>query len=212
MESAFRDTCPDDLKVIETFRSDPDRGFVRWETGHRPRVLATCQRLGISVAPAALDQALETVPRDVVRRVRLTVDLSGAVALACPELPATPTGWRVALAGDVVGSTDPWLGVKTTRRALYDNARAALPEGVDELLFCNETGALAEGTITNLFVETRDGLATPPFSAGVLPGVLRAELIASGWAYENELRPADLDGARIFMGNSLRGLIPATLV
>jgi len=59
-----------------------------------------------------------------------------------------------------------------------------------------------------LFVE-RDGvLVTPPLSRGLLPGVLRAELIDTGQAVEGELTAADLAGG-FLIGNALRGLMPA---
>ena len=113
----------------------------------------------------------------------------------------------MAIHPEPLDAGDPWLGYKTTRRALYDRARAALPEGVDEWLFLNQAGEVCEGTITNLFTET----LTPALSSGLLPGVLRAELLGQGWR-EAVLRPGDLEGARLFMGNSLRGLIEARLV
>ena len=47
-------------------------------------------------------------------------------------------------------------------------------------------------------------------ASGALPGVLRAELLASGQAREAVLRPADLV-AGFWLGNALRGLMPARL-
>lgn len=108
-------------------------------------------------------------------------------------------------------SADPRLAHKTTDRALYDRARAALPAGVDEYLFLNERGEAAEGTITTLFFDLGDGLRTPPLSSGCLPGCLRAELLATGRAREEPLPASLLPRAKLWMGNSLRGLIPAVL-
>ena len=49
-----------------------------------------------------------------------------------------------------------------------------------------------------------------PLTAGLLPGTLRAELIARGKAEERVLTLADLAAAEaIYLGNSVRGLIPA---
>ena len=48
--------------------------------------------------------------------------------------------------------------------------------------------------------------------AGLLPGVLRAELIRERKARGEVLKRADLHHRRLFVGNSLRGLIPAELV
>jgi len=47
-----------------------------------------------------------------------------------------------------------------------------------------------------------------PLARGLLPGIFRADLIASGRAIEGDLVPADLQGG-FFVGNALRGLIPA---
>ncbi len=53
-------------------------------------------------------------------------------------------------------------------------------------------------------------LVTPPLSAGLLPGVLRRSLIEEGKAHEGEVALEDLENG-FFIGNALRGLIPATL-
>ena len=81
------------------------------------------------------------------------------------------------------------------------------------MLLLNEHGHLCEGTITSLFVKGPDDfLLTPPLEDGLLAGVLRGALIAEGRAVERRLRPADLEGASLLVGNALRGLIPAVLL
>jgi para-aminobenzoate synthetase/4-amino-4-deoxychorismate lyase len=87
---------------------------------------------------------------------------------------------------------------------LYDGEAARL--GSDEVVFLNERGEVTEGVRSNIFVE-RDGvLLTPPLTAGVPNGRLRAELITAGKAREATLFPEDL-AKGLFFGNSLRGLI-----
>jgi para-aminobenzoate synthetase/4-amino-4-deoxychorismate lyase len=82
---------------------------------------------------------------------------------------------------------------------------------VFDRVFLNQRGEVAEGARSNVFVE-RDGvLLTPPVASGALPGVLRAELLATGKAREAVLLPADLEGG-FWLGNALRGLVPVTLV
>ena len=51
---------------------------------------------------------------------------------------------------------------------------------------------------------------TPPLARGLLPGVLRARLIAEGEAEEGEVRADDLAGG-FFIGNAVRGLFPAVV-
>jgi para-aminobenzoate synthetase/4-amino-4-deoxychorismate lyase len=69
---------------------------------------------------------------------------------------------------------------------------------------------LDEGSVTNLFVERNGKLLTPPSSVGLLPGILRGELLAEGRAAEAELTLDDLQEG-FFIGNALRGLMPARL-
>ena len=69
---------------------------------------------------------------------------------------------------------------------------------------------MTEGSFTNVFLRRNGVLLTPPLRRGLLPGVLREELIESGRAVEQDLTTADLSG-ELFVGNALRGLIPALL-
>ena len=52
---------------------------------------------------------------------------------------------------------------------------------------------------------------TPPLARGLLPSVLRHELIENGQAIEADLRPDDL-GDQFLLGNSVRGLFAARRV
>ena len=54
-------------------------------------------------------------------------------------------------------------------------------------------------------------LITTPATLGLLPGVLRATLLAESKAREEELTIADLEDG-FLLGNALRGLVPARLV
>ncbi|RUX19378.1 hypothetical protein EOA23_30680, partial [Mesorhizobium sp. M2A.F.Ca.ET.042.01.1.1] len=94
------------------------------------------------------------------------------------------------------------------------HARAEyLPTRADEVILANERGEICEGTITNLFTDFGNGpLATPRLDCGLLPGILRGELLDEGRAVEAIYSFDDLKAAKaIFVGNSLRGLIPARL-
>jgi para-aminobenzoate synthetase / 4-amino-4-deoxychorismate lyase len=84
--------------------------------------------------------------------------------------------------------------------------------GCDEVVFLNKKGELTEGTRTNLFIELDGRLFTPALTCGLLPGTLREELIDLPRAAASEaiLTLADLALAdRIYLGNSVRGLIRA---
>ncbi|HEY8214763.1 MAG TPA: aminotransferase class IV, partial [Methylocystis sp.] len=83
----------------------------------------------------------------------------------------------------------------------------------DEVLFLNERDEICEGARANVFLARDGALLTPPLACGLLPGTLRAHLLASGEAKEQVLRLDDfLDGAEFYLGNSVRGLVRATLI
>ena len=89
--------------------------------------------------------------------------------------------------------------------------RAACGFGACEALFIRDDELLTEGCFTNIFV-ARDGIwLTPPAALGLLPGVLRAAMLADGRAREAELRLEDLSEG-FAIGNAVRGLVPACLL
>jgi para-aminobenzoate synthetase/4-amino-4-deoxychorismate lyase len=191
------------LVLIETLRHQ--NGFVRLKQ-HLARMAASAEALGLSFdednARDALDAAIQG--RAGASRVRLTLDEAGLHLAAAHDLPPNPPHWTYRISPEPTQSGDLLLRHKTSWRELYDRDHP----GCDEMLFCNERGELTEGARSNIFIR-RDGvLLTPPLTAGLLPGILRAELIARGEAREAILTPDDLSG-EIWLGNSLRGLIPA---
>ncbi len=204
LKARFFEAARRRLALIETLKWDG--AFTRLDA-HLARMAASAKLFGLPFDAAAARAALETAAARAggkgALRVRLVLDEGGHEATACP-LPPNPLCWSFALSPKTVLSGDILLRHKTDWRELYDGEAARL--GSDEVVFCNERGEVCEGARSNIFVE-RDGLLlTPPLSCGLLPGVLRAELIAQGRAREAVLRPGDLKG-EVWFGNSLRGLI-----
>lgn len=214
MESPLHETADPDLKVIETLRYDGQEGFVRLDL-HVARMARSCARLHYPFDEGALRAALaaKVGQSEDELRCRITVDRQGKIAVDIAPLPRAAQQWRVAVAAETHSSNDPWLALKTTRRDVYDRARTAMPADADEVIFLNENGAVCEGSITNVFVPRGDVLLTPALACGLLPGVLRQSLLESGHAREAFLTLDDLRGDDgFYLGNSLRGLIPAKLL
>jgi 4-amino-4-deoxychorismate lyase len=181
---------------------------------HFVRMARSAAVLGYSFDEGRARMMVAAIDAAEAKRCRMTLDQTGAVELILAPMSASAVRWRVAIAQAQLRSDDFWLQHKTTQRALYDQARADLPEGIDELLFVNERGELCEGTITNVFLELDDGrMVTPALGCGVLPGVFRQEMLESGQVVEAIVSMEDAAcAARLWVGNSLRGLIPVDLV
>ncbi len=220
-EGAVRDRNQAGFGLIETLRWEPAAGLVRFDR-HLARLENSARALGFFCAPdrvaAALDRVLhgESGPTGTALRIRLALSKDGAIEVTTqPFAPLGPDAvWTMRIAEKRLDSGDTLLRHKTTRRDIYDAARAEFSrEDANEVILLNERGELCEGTITSIFIDKgNDRLLTPALACGLLPGVLRAEMLDAGRASEAILTPNDLRGAKeVFLGNSLRGLIRARL-
>ncbi len=200
---------PAEFHLLETFAFGPTSNpLVRF---HLDRLGKSAAELGFEFDRNALEAELERRKACLQSavRLRITLDRSGSFRLDETTLPVVPGDkMTVSIAPRTVASDDFRLQHKTTDRRFYDDARIAA--GTFEILFTDEEGFLTEGSFTNLFVREGERLLTPPLQRGLLPGVLRQHLIEAGTAIERDLRLSDLQ-APFFVGNSLRGLVPAIL-
>ncbi len=214
-------------------------GRVAFEDAHVARLVASAGTLGIPVDADAVRTAL----RDLAERgprlaIRTTLTRgTGPRGLRPPDTPrptlfatATPSGRTIAFAPLRLwptpiarNDTSPAAGIKTL--GYLDAilaARDAAAAGFDEALFSNTKGRVACAGTGNVVCVTgpadAPALVTPPLSDGVLPGIVRAQILALAPACgltveERSLTPEDLRGARaVFVTNSLRLLAPVTAV
>ena len=205
------------FQLIETLLFDPtleeEGGF--WLLGrHLARLEASARHFGFACDLVRVRDALVSKVAEGMRqrlRVRMLLAGNGHVTVTTTPIDAAPEGAtiRYVMSPTRLSSSEPMLQHKTTNRALYDREWQEFHDAVgsDDVVYLNERGELAEGARTTIFIE-RDGiLLTPPLSCGLLPGVLRAELLHEGRAREAVLTAADLaTGEPVYLGNSVRGL------
>jgi branched-chain amino acid aminotransferase len=93
-------------------------------------------------------------------------------------------------------------------------ATAAVAEaGFDEALFLNCSGRVASTATGNLFVTCGGRIVTPPLAEGVLPGIIRAFILAECGGQERPLELAELFSAdAVFVTNSVRLVAPVTRI
>ncbi len=207
------------FELIETLRLE--QGKYPLLDLHLERLNASASALGFACQAQALRSALETHAAAHAAgcyRVRLTLAHSGVWHIISAEMDEGASPKYAVLADEALDPDDYLLRHKTTARSRYDRALQALAERGDELdafdaIFFNSRGEVCEGARSNIFIE-RDGvLLTPPLRCGLLPGVLRRQLLESGKAVEQVLTRDDLVNApTLYLGNALRGLIPVTLL
>jgi para-aminobenzoate synthetase / 4-amino-4-deoxychorismate lyase len=200
-----------DFDLIETMRFEPSSGIARLEL-HLDRMKESARVLDFAFDRHEARNRLHAATFHLTDpvKLRLVTARSGAMAIEMRPMPAEiREPWRVAVTQLPVDPQDFRLTHKTSDRAFYDQARRA--SDCDEVLFVTSDGYLTEGSITAIFVERDGKLMTPSLSRGLLPSVLRRELIEAGQAVETDLRLDDLAGG-FLLGNSVRGLFPALRV
>ncbi len=200
--------------LIETMRFDPQAGIPLLEM-HLERMKASAAELGFSFDRHETRNRIQALcfELDEAAKVRLVLARSGAVTLENGPLPGALPHPAPCIALPHPTVAHDWrLQHKTTDRSFYEAAHnAAIEAGAVEALLVRDDGALTEGSWTSIFVQGDDGiLLTPPANLGLLPGVLRRSLIEDGKAREAHLTLEDLSGG-FFIGNALRGLMPAVL-
>ena len=146
---------------------------------------------------------------------RLTLADTGEISVGTWPLSDEPmrTAW---LDPEPLAEAGTWrCALKTTDRGHY-RARfeRARQRGADEALLVIASGEVIEGTRTAVCAESDGRRWTPPLSAGGLPGVMRAHVLATDpRAGEKPMTPSDLREAdALYLSNALRGWMPVTLV
>jgi para-aminobenzoate synthetase/4-amino-4-deoxychorismate lyase len=218
LKARFLTELPQDFLLFETIYATRAAGCRHIER-HLQRLADSAACCGFACDPGAirtaLQQACDALSGDAPHRLRLTLAQDGGVTLSAAALPALQEPVRLFIATDINDAGDFFTAHKTTVRETYDRAwQDAEKRGGFDQLFLNRDGCLTEGGRSNLFVRLQDRWYTPPLRAGVLPGIMRAELLSDpAWgASERDLTLEDLRNAEeMVVCNALRGALQAVV-
>lgn len=199
--------------LLETMRWDPKEGFTLLER-HLQRQASSARYFDVPYDRARVRSALdEAVGGTMPLRVRLLIGENGDCTVETAPLAGIGPGpMKVGFAASPVDVRDPFLFHKTTRRDVYMRARASRPD-CEQVILWNGDGMVTETDIANLAIQRGGRWVTPPLSAGLLPGTMRAELLKRGEITEGAVSVTELGSAgRIAVFNSVRGWQEAEFV
>lgn len=189
-----------------------DGNYPRLER-HLNRLCWSAHRLGYCCDREQIKQALlgYAAGKGGQHKTRLLLAQDGTYQIESALLRQIQQPIKLALAATPVDPTDLLLYLKTEQRERYEQARQEQPEA-DEVLLRNTQRELTEGTFTNLVLKLDGRLVTPPLASGLLPGVMREELLERGFITERVLYLHNLQQAEeIWLINSVRGWLRAEL-
>ncbi len=220
------------LGLFETLRTRDGRPTLL--DAHRARMLGSAADLGLGIDPASLpdesavDQLLRAEGIAGDRLLRITASGGGGVDGSTPSvvwmragpLPSPPVraGARVLVGAWEVARGDRMARHKSLnywgRRLAFEEARGG---DYDESLG-QVDGVLCEGSRSNLFVVLDGVIRTPSTRLPIVPGVMRALVLAVASASAIPAREtggiepgALLAADEAFLTNSVRGIIPIGL-
>lgn len=126
-------------------------------------------------------------------------------------------GFKVIVSSIHRNSQSPVLTMKTVNYMENLLARQqAKVAGVDDVLFLNEKGQLAEASASNIFMVNKNVLKTPPQNSGILPGITRNVILELALQMNIETYEADIQLEEIieadeaFLTNSILEIMPLT--
>lgn len=240
LKANFLVRLPSEVGLIETILAIPvEQDNLRpgsvTHLYHAPRLDAHLRRLSDSAThlniPFKQAEAEKTIRlmmagvdgAPVPRRLRLQLSPDGALAVTLNPMPEIKTDAagraRAFWAADLlppklacIDADNPLYGHKTNLRDAYDAAwQAAEAHDGFDAVFVNTHGEVTEGGRSSLFIRKNENWLTPALRCGVLPGVMRSELLKDSKFNPKEaiitvddVRRAD----EIILVNALRGIVP----
>jgi len=199
------------VEALETLRLED--GVALRGDAHLARMQRTARHFGLRFSMIEARAYLHGIKPEGRWRLRLTCDADGRFAHTLTPFTPTAEPVRLALADRPIATRSPgaeFLAHKTTRREAYAFDK---PADAFDLILWNEAGELTECGFGNLALQLDGQWLTPPLDSGLLPGVMRAELLAQGRIREARLSRDDLARATgLAFFNSLRGWLRAEML
>ncbi|EAD5867972.1 aminodeoxychorismate synthase component I [Listeria innocua] len=138
-------------------------------------------------------------------KLRFLLHPNGTHLLELTEISTQNQQITAQLAKSPVSTDDLFLYHKTTNRSVYEDMKSTETE---ETLLWNERGELTEFTTGNIVLGIKGCFFTPLVSSGLLPGTMRADLLAKNKISEKTLMKKDLFEADfVWLINSVRGFV-----
>jgi para-aminobenzoate synthetase/4-amino-4-deoxychorismate lyase len=193
------------FRLLESILWTPEEGYFLLDE-HIRRLADSAAYFGFKLDLAALQARLTAFRTSLPvgpQKVRLLLNRDGVVELEAVEI-GSEGSVTVGLTAEPINSDDIFLYHKTTRRAIYDEARASRPD-CDDVLLWNERGEITESSSANVVLKLDGELLTPPMDCGLLPGTFRGRLLANGLVRERVLTKEDLwMSEAVYLINSVR--------
>ena len=193
----------DEFQIVETVRVE--NGKILFENEHFTRMQEAATHFGFEFSSPKYENLQDGM-------LRILLDKDGKIHTELKEIKPSKT-FKIIFSPIVQNSKNEFLYYKTTYRPWYFDSFQKIKNGevFDEIYF-NELGELTEGARSNIVLQIGGKLYTPSVCCGLLNGIYRQKLLASGECEEKILYKSDIERAeKIFCVNSVRGMVEVEL-
>jgi para-aminobenzoate synthetase/4-amino-4-deoxychorismate lyase len=197
------------FSLLETMRYEPDRGLL-FKDRHLRRMAASAAYFGFAFDSEEVSNRLNSFGAHGASRLRLLVNRRGVIRIeSTPMSASSSVAVNLALASTPIERSNRFLYHKTTNRELYEEflREFANDHDVHDVVLFTPEGLVTETCFANIALRKNGRLVTPRSSSGLLPGVLREELLAQGRLIEGDIALDELvEAGQVFVLSALRGL------
>ena len=163
------------------------------------------------------NQVIETLTKETSNyetgknyRVKVILNKWGKIKIEVKDIKLTSGEIKIIISDRTVSTENKFQYFKTTNRGLYNSEHKKYRvKGFFDVVFINEKRQIAEGAITNIFINKKGMLYTPPLSSGILSGIYRKHWLHTNINIKEEVLYKDdlLIADEIILTNSVRGKI-----
>ncbi len=202
------------FQLIETIAWQPQSGYAYLDN-HLNRLCTSSCKLKFTCNISTIRQNILDLSTSFLspQIVRLLLNRDGTFALTHTDLIHLAEPIQFYVSPEPIDQIEPLWRYKTTAEATrghYQLWQQKIGKN-NEVVFYNTNDIMTEGTQFNLFIEHQNTLITSPISAGLLPGILRQQLIQAKKVIVKPIKQCMfMEAKHIWLGNSVRGLIKAT--
>lgn len=219
LKASFLTGLKPNFLLFETMRADRNKGCNDLEL-HLSRLEKSAKFFGFQFDRALTEKTANNfcsqLPDEQIYRCKLSLHCDGRIDIQSAVLP--PLKLNNGFVGFIFDQEQCFipplfLKHKSSVRQQYDAAwQSAEKSGAFDTIFVNQAGNITEGGRSSVFVKLKGHWYTPPISDGVLPGIMRQNLLKDPtWqAQERSISIAEfLQADDIVLTNSLRGVMHA---
>ena len=206
-----------DIRLIETCRLEAGAATPARLDAHLARMRRSAGVFSFPFDESHLRRSLAQFVGEhratLPQKLRLTLDANGRVEFSVEAVPDSMENATVVISRETIDADSLFRRHKTSRRELYNREFERVSEqGFYDVLFFNQHEELAEASRHNVLVKLAGQWLTPPVSAGALPGICRAALLAEGELREAVITRQDFARAEgVRLCNSVRGVVDVVL-